>query len=498
MNKNFVLNGTFLCTLAAIPFMGAIPHEASAQSITARQFQTELTNLQNQINLLKQQQQFVDDQTHILQVQAKQQQKIAVQQAAIATQQAIVGKEQKTISSQNTWIATGHNAIPIFQATQGGSNFTIGGQIALDAGVGTVPHQAGFSGGTQFKHLELDVKGIYKHHYLFKLEEDFAKTSSPLGGIVDAYLGYSTKIGKTGNVFLAGNQLTPFGFQMPSDSTLFLETEMGAGLFQDGRQLGITGHSFTKQWNAWYGVSAAPAAKTPSQLIHTGNSQSTLAAVYAWNFINRPGHLFSVRNSIEFNKFNGNKLAANEPTFATTPDLTVYGNDFISTGPLNLQSDYVESPRVDFEDGRLTVAGVYYYAQTQSNASISSTNPKKLTPSFSSWDVEAQYFLTDDYEPYSTGQGYYVGVSPSHPVTEGGLGAIQLTGRIDQANLNDWRYDVHGGNETNITLGINWWPTKNTRVNLNYVKVLPIGGSSSTTNNGTSASILALRLIFIL
>jgi phosphate-selective porin OprO/OprP len=497
MTKGKISTRALLCTVAITSLLTAMPFSVQAAGITPDQLQVELDSLQSQIDMIRKQQHALSDATIALRARSKQQDVIARQQTLIAIQQGNVAQQQLALASRSTWSATGHDVIPTFVSADGKSTFTIGGQIALDSALGTVPRQRGFSGGTDFKHLEFDVKGTYKKHYLFKLEEDFSKTSSPLGGIVDAYLGYTTKIGGTRNVFLAGNQLTPFGFQIPSDETLFLETEMGAGLFQDGRQVGITGHTYTNRWNAWYGVSNAPAVKTPSQSTFAGNSQSTVSAVYAWNFINHPDHLVSVRNSIEFNKFNGNKLVANEPTFSISPDLSIYGNDFISTGPLNIQSDYIESPRIDIEDGRLTVAGMYYYVQTQSNAFASTPVRQKLTPSFSSWDVEAQYFLTDDYEPYSSAQGYYVAVQPRHPVTSGGLGAIQLTGRIDNANLNSQKYGIHGGNETNITLGVNWWPTKATRVNFNYVKVLPIGDSNSATNKGASANIAALRLIFI-
>jgi hypothetical protein len=54
-------------------------------------------------------------------------------------------------------------------------------------------------------------------------------------------------------------------------------------------------------------------------------------------------------------------------------------------------------------------------------------------------------------------------------------------------NLNDAKFGVNGGNETSLTLG----------VNLNYVKMFPIGGRKLVVNRGKPANIVALRLEFI-
>jgi phosphate-selective porin len=127
---------------------------------------------------------------------------------------------------------------------------------------------------------------------------------------------------------------------------------------------------------------------------------------------------------------------------------------------------------------------------------VSKANPIHFTPHFSSWDIEGQYFLTNDYEPFDNYHGYYGQVRPSDPVTKGGIGAIGLTARVDEANLNDAKYGVHGGNETNLTLGVSWFPTSYTRVNVNYVRMFPIGGGL-TPNRGKNINAVAMRLEFI-
>jgi phosphate-selective porin OprO/OprP len=504
--KTAYRNHVSLLAISAAALLLAQPSLARAQSVNINQLESEMNSLQAQINLLKAQQASLNAQQAQLQVQARRQAEVTHQQAIIAHQQLVVSNEQLLASSKNQWYMAGTKPIPEFVTKDGRSTFTIGGQVEVDAGVGSVPGQSGHSGGVIFRRIEFYIAGVYDDHFVYKVENDWTKTSTPLGGLLDVYIGYQHKFGGFNNVFLAGNQHTPFGFQTASDATLFMENEMGNALFQDNRQLGITGQTYDKHFNAWYGVTGTnngtqSTAATSTTVINTGtteySSQYTASTVLAWNVINTPGHLLSLRNSVAYNRYNGNEGSLNEPTFSTNPDLNVYGNKFITTGALPIQSDFVESPRIDFEDNRLTLAAVYYDVTTKSDNPVSKTNHRALEPHFSSWDVEAQYFLTDDHEPFSNYHGYYDAVEVNDPVTAGGIGAIQLAARLDEADLNAAKYGIYGGNQTNLTLGVNWWPTSYSRVNVNYVRMFPIGGGKSVTNRGKQANIIAMRLEYI-
>lgn len=506
MNIRAYGNRASMLALSAAAFLVVQPSGARAQAINASQLQSELDNLQAQINSLKAQQRALNSQQTELHEQARRQAIVTQEQAAVAEQQASFSSQQLLASSQNEWYTKGSGPIPEFVTKNGKSSFTLGGQIEVDSGLGSVPGRGGLSGAVNFRRVEFEMLGVYDNNFIWKIENDWTKTSTPLGGILDVYLGYKDKIGHFDNVFLVGNQHTPFGFQVGSANTLFLENEMGNTLFQDNRQLGLTGQTYNKNFNFWYGVTGTNdgtqnSSANSTTVINTGtthfNSEYTASTVMAWNIINTPGYLLSIRNSVEYNRFNASDSPLNEPSFSTTPDLNIYGVKFISTGALPIQSEFVESPRIDYEYNHLTLGAVYYNATTYSNAIVSKANPIHFTPHFSSWEVEGTYFLTDDHEPFDVYHGYYGQVKPSNPVTKGGPGAIQLTARVDEANLNDAKYGIHGGNETNLTLGVNWWPTSYTRVNLNYVKMFPIGGGKLAANNGKNINAVALRLEFI-
>jgi phosphate-selective porin len=517
--------------LTAAAFLAVSAGGARAQSVGT--LHTQLNSLQDQINAINLKLQQVN-------AQAAQQATVAQQQAVVARQQATVARQQLLATSGNTWYANSTAGMsPLFQ-TKDGSSFNVGGFVLIDTGLGTTPasgtakNHGGFSGATQFRLILFQVLGTYHYNWVYKVSEDLSETNQPLGGLLDVYFGYRAPTGPFTTVALVGNQHVPFGFQTPPTRTIYMENDLGTLLFQDNRELGITGMTYNRNWNFWYGafgtnVGAACAGSSAKTTIVQGtcfspgsttnkaivNGQWTVSEDAAYNVFNTPGHLLSLRDSLEYNRFNGAQgTNNNNPSIGTFPDLSVSGEKFINTGALGIQGELVESPRVDFEYNRLNLAAVWYYATTQSNSEINSASTlaaahRHLTPSFSAWELEANYFLTDDYLPFETdigGGSSYGPVVVHHPVGQGGLGALELVSRIDHANLSASRYGIYGGNQTNITVGAVWSPISDMRIDLNYVHTLPIGGASVATNtlNPTSAStnsfkgrtsdIVALRL----
>jgi phosphate-selective porin OprO/OprP len=87
--------------------------------------------------------------------------------------------------------------------------------------------------------------------------------------------------------------------------------------------------------------------------------------------------------------------------------------------------------------------------------------------------VEAGYFLTGESLKWK--KGYTSGISPKSK-----YGAWQLAARFESIEIDDT--DLAGESEADkFTLGINYYPTKNTRLMLNYDKVtdLTVDGASS-------------------
>jgi phosphate-selective porin OprO/OprP len=102
----------------------------------------------------------------------------------------------------------------------------------------------------------------------------------------------------------------------------------------------------------------------------------------------------------------------------------------------------------------------------------------------------ASWFLSNDSRNYNAGDGTFGELTPSSPVFKGGKGAFELAFRASYIDLTD--ADVTGGEESNLSLGFNWYLNDKLRVMTNVVKVLDVKRPGSEYD-GQDPLIFALR-----
>ena len=85
---------------------------------------------------------------------------------------------------------------------------------------------------------------------------------------------------------------------------------------------------------------------------------------------------------------------------------------------------------------------------------------------FGSW------LLTGETRNYNPGTGEFDNIVPRSPLGRGGWGAWELAARVSFVDLTD--KDVIGGEQSNITLGLNWYLNEQLRVQANLIKVLDV------------------------
>jgi len=90
--------------------------------------------------------------------------------------------------------------------------------------------------------------------------------------------------------------------------------------------------------------------------------------------------------------------------------------------------------------------------------------------------------------PYKFQEGIWDSVRPESIVGKGGIGAWELAARYSNADLSD--ASITGGEEDNITLGLNWYPAPNLRFMLDYVHVLEVADGKFA---GSEPSALVMR-----
>ncbi len=102
---------------------------------------------------------------------------------------------------------------------------------------------------------------------------------------------------------------------------------------------------------------------------------------------------------------------------------------------------------------------------------------------FNGWYGEAAWTLTGEQRNYENGRILRVIPTNSFSLAKGGMGAWELAARYAEADLNDGNFK--GGNLTNLTIALNWYPNENTRLMAGYDKALKITDSPLTNSNGS-------------
>ncbi len=89
---------------------------------------------------------------------------------------------------------------------------------------------------------------------------------------------------------------------------------------------------------------------------------------------------------------------------------------------------------------------------------------------FQGFYIYGSYFITGEHRPYKTGAGAFDKVKPKKPFQisrVSGPGAWEVAFRYSHLDLDD--ADVFGGEEDNITVGLNWYLNTNIRIMFNYI-----------------------------
>jgi len=115
-------------------------------------------------------------------------------------------------------------------------------------------------------------------------------------------------------------------------------------------------------------------------------------------------------------------------------------------------------------------------------------------PTFFGGYGEVGFYLTPgDSRVYKN--GIFDRSSPKNPVSQGGIGSIQLTLRYDYLDMND--RDIRGGTQNGYIAGLVWTPVNFLRLNLNYAHLdYKDAVALANGNRNYGADVLGLRAEF--
>jgi len=174
--------------------------------------------------------------------------------------------------------------------------------------------------------------------------------------------------------------------------------------------------------------------------------------------------------------------------FRSHPEIAVSDVYFVDTGTISGADKVI---RTSLEASR--VSGRLSW---QSEL-LSTRVDRKGMPGVRFWGAYAyvSWFLTNDKRNYLEGYGKFGPLTPSKPLFKGGRGAFELAFRASYVDLSD--KDVIGGEETNLSLGFNWYLNYNLRLMTNVIKVLDVKRPGSEYD-GQNPLIFALRFQWLI
>lgn len=362
-----------------------------------------------------------------------------------------------------------------FATPDGDFSWRLGGRIHIDAAFhnnadGTT-EATDFDSGIEARRARLDVTATLWRAWQLKIQYDFADDGEVDDGLRDLYLRYlykgvqpfSVTVGQF-KEYLSLDSLTS------SNDITFIERALPSRTFlgSDGRRLGVGistyGHDLWTVSAGAFGRNTSGEdfggldAEQSDPLIFTGR-----LTVSPWHTSNRILHLAfagswnsSDDNRVRFRERPETRVTdvqrlVNTGTF-DVDDMARYGAEAAGVyGPFSLQGEYLRA------EVNRDVAG----------------NPDV---GFDGWYVFGSWIITGESRGYKFEEGVFQNPKPFGIVGKGGIGAWEVVARYSTLDLTD--EDITGGEEDNVTMGLNWYPTPNFKFMANYVWVLDVDGGA--------------------
>jgi phosphate-selective porin OprO/OprP len=414
----------------------------------------------------------------------------------------------------------------------------------------------GFANQVGIRQARLQAEGTAYRFWDYKMQYDFAGSPNDLivGGIRDAYIGW--RFFEPWVAFQVGNFYEPSSLERSNTSNYrdFIERALPSDLLAGNRHIGlaaITGGAApgllgSSNWSFKSGLFTtsvedgnpsavgAPAAGSSSLLNPVPGGHQYWEAVGRLTYapILTDESLLHFGGSVRYQDPN-DATAANDdrvlqPGSTLKTEGNILGENLLGTQPLTCAASVAtqlvgENCVKDFWDlgaeavasyGPFSVQAEYLATHYDRSAALIKElgAPGGTSVNFSGYYVYATWYLTGEsraqaYRPYPgtyNFPGTFEQIPILHPVSAGGTGAWEAAARLSEINLNSGGYlvtqtggvpsNIQGGRETDLTLGLNWYPDPGIRFMANWVNVLQLAAPWNRPNiNGIHPQIFEMR-----
>jgi phosphate-selective porin OprO/OprP len=335
----------------------------------------------------------------------------------------------------------------------------IGGRLHEDFGSSTIrPRSLGpaQSRDAEIRRAWFEPTLTIQKDIVASLQYDFSDTTQHIDDAVLSYKGFGPAM------LSVGNFKEPFSFEqlMYVNNLLFTERSL-LDVLAPSRNFGIAVGTHGEQWTAIAGVFGGNA--------NSGVTRDGIAATGRVTFapILDKTHVLHFGLAGSYRSLDRNRSAL---SFAETPESFLYSTSLVDTGTLTAASSV----------GRLGLEALYQTGPFRVQAEYAVTTVANVQnashATFQAGFIEAAWTINGTGRPYNLvpydGSSYAVlggvEVPDGQRVTHGGVGIFELGVRFSAIDLNDGA--VKGGREHDFTAGVNWYPDRNLKIMLDYVR----------------------------
>ncbi len=309
--------------------------------------------------------------------------------------------------------------------------------------------------GAELRRARFYTSGTIYKNIKFKLQVDFAGSKTV---VKDAYIRL-TKLPVVGNIQV-GNFKVPFGLTMLTSSKYITDMERPlASVFDNDRDLGfmIFNQYFNKRLSVYAG-NFYPSDNTGRYVGNKYNLVFRITGLPVYN-VEYGYKVLHIGASYEYRYQDNKKLLYSfRPEAHLAPVYLKATFDYVkNTNNLNTEFLFIKQT-LSFES-EFTVSYI------KPSATSTLTNP--IYSAFAYYGT-ISWFITGEHKNYVTSKTTFDRVTPKKNFgQDGGFGAIELSIRYSDVNLNDT--DVNGGIMNAITGGINWYLNPAVKIAFNYV-----------------------------
>jgi phosphate-selective porin OprO/OprP len=357
----------------------------------------------------------------------------------------------------------------------------IGARLHVDA----VAHSGGdnivgdnATNGTEVRRARIYLKGTLWNDFKYVTEVDFADNDATVKDMSMTYTGLD------GLEITAGHQKQNISMELQESSNDIMFTERSLINAITGpafdRALGLHLKSKGKDWSAQiglYGESVGKSDKTGGDEGWGMSTRLTYAPINSKTQVLHLGGYAGFRNVSD----NGDVLNGTKGTALKYETAHMSNLYLLDTGTIaNLDKLSIYGLEAAYMQGPFSVQAEYAISDASRDGGSSDED-------FSAYYVQAGWTLTGESRSYKGSDGEFKRLKPANkfsPGADGGWGAWELAARYDHADMNSG--DIRGGEETALTVAINWYLNENVRIMADYRKELDVDQRAGLAANSSS------------